>query len=60
MTIREIRQAAGLSQARFAAKYEIPLRTIENWESGSRKPPEYVIKMIERLEEIEKQSRAGN
>lgn len=53
MTIREIRQASGLSQAKFAAKYEIPLRTIENWEAGVRKPPEYVVKMIARLEEME-------
>ena len=44
--IREIRAKTGLSQAQFAAAYGIPQRTIENWESGVRKPPEYVINLL--------------
>lgn len=26
--------------------YNIPLRTAQEWKSGSRKPPEYIIQMI--------------
>lgn len=47
MTIREIRDLTGLSQAAFAAALNIPKRTIENWESGARKCPEYVTALIE-------------
>lgn len=47
MTIREIRQAAGMTQQEFAACTGIPKRTIENWEEGSRNPPEYLTKMID-------------
>ena len=36
LTIRDIRQHTGLSQAAFAARYCIPRRTVENWESGDR------------------------
>ena len=47
MTIKELRALTGLSQAKFAEKYEIPKRTIESWEMGDRIPPEYVIKLLE-------------
>lgn len=55
MTIKEIRALTGMSQAKFAKKYEIPQRTLESWEMGDRNPPEYVLKMLERivLEDIE-------
>ena len=46
MTIKEARQAAGLSQAKMATILEIPKRTIESWETGERKPPAYVEKLI--------------
>lgn len=46
MNIKEARQAAGLSQAKMSKLFEIPTRTIENWESGTRKPPVYVEKLI--------------
>lgn len=51
--LKEARQAAGLSQAKMSKLFEIPTRTIENWESGSRKPPVYVEKLIiEKLMQI--------
>lgn len=46
MTIKEARRAAGLSQAKMSALFEIPKRTIESWETGERKPPAYVEKLI--------------
>ena len=46
MTIKEARKAAGLSQAKMSALFEIPKRTIESWETGERKPPAYVEKLI--------------
>ena len=48
MTVKEIRKITGLSQAAFAAKYEIPTRTVEDWESGARKPAPYLVKLLER------------
>ena len=49
MTIKELRTLTGLSQQAFSDKYEIPKRTIEDWETGRRKPPEYVVKLLERI-----------
>lgn len=42
MTIRDIRGAAGLTQAAFCARFCIPKRTLENWEGGQRICPDYL------------------
>ena len=46
MTIKEIRNQIGWSQANMAAILNIPKRTIENWESGVSTPPPYVETLI--------------
>ncbi len=47
MTIRDMRTRLGVTQSEFAARYHIPFRTIQNWETGLRKPPEYIVKLLE-------------
>lgn len=46
MTIKELRQQTGLSQSAFAKYFEIPLRTVQDWEQGKRTPPEYLVKLM--------------
>lgn len=53
MTIKEARKAAKLTQRQMSEAFDIPLRTIEDWETGKRTPPAYVEKLIvEKLERI--------
>lgn len=47
MTIKEIRELTGLTQKDFSDKYHIPKRSIENWETGSRSCPIYVLELLE-------------
>lgn len=47
MTIREMRILTGLSQQKFGDSLGVPLRTVQSWEAGERKCPDYVIKLIE-------------
>ena len=47
MGIKSLRTSSGMTQAAFAELLGIPIRTIEDWESGRRKPPEYVVRLIE-------------
>ncbi len=47
MTIKEMRMKLDMTQEVFSQRYNIPKRTIENWESGKRTPPAYVIEMLE-------------
>ena len=46
MTVKQIRARTGLSQAKFASKYHIPIATLENWERGTRTAPPYVIELL--------------
>jgi len=47
MDIREMRMRLGDTQSEFAARYHIPFRTVQNWETGLRKPPEYIMELLE-------------
>ena len=47
MNIREMRTRLGDTQSEFAARYHIPFRTVQNWETGLRKPPEYIMTLLE-------------
>ena len=44
--IEEARCALGMSRAEMSRQFEIPLRTIENWDSGSRLCPAWAEKLI--------------
>ena len=44
--LKNIRNKFGLTQKEFSRFFNIPLRTIENWESGKRRPPDYVFNLI--------------
>ena len=49
----KLRKYTGLTQAEFASKYNIPKRTVENWEavsdSARRNAPTYVLDLLERV-----------
>lgn len=53
MTIREICEKYNLSQTALAKRFDIPLRTVQDWHSEKRIPPEYIANMIEKLLEME-------
>ena len=41
-SIKDMRQTLGLSRPEFSTRFLVPVRTIENWESGANKCPEYI------------------
>lgn len=47
MNIKELRQAIGMTQKQFGEYFGIPKRTIEDWETERRRPPVYVVNLIE-------------
>ncbi|MBQ9306242.1 DNA-binding transcriptional regulator [Butyrivibrio sp.] len=53
MTILELRQKTGLSQSQFAKRFHLNVRTVQTWEQGTRKTPDYVIWLITRVIELE-------
>lgn len=48
MNIREMRKRLNISQKEFAQRYHIPYRTVQNWETGVRIPPQYIIDLLEK------------
>lgn len=47
MGIKEIRKATEMTQTEFGKYLGIPMRTIQNWETGQRKCPDYLIDLID-------------
>ena len=45
--IRRLREQTGMTRKDFSIHIGIPLRTIEDWEAGRRRPPEYIPRLIE-------------
>ena len=57
--IKEARQQAGLTQKAMHDMFGIPKRTIEDWDSGKRYPPEWVERLVlEKLESLIKEKEA--
>lgn len=66
-TITEIRKQSRLNRPEFSKKYDIPIRTLEGWESceadmlsnnpekktNSRAPKKYIVSMLARLVDID-------
>lgn len=48
MNIKNLRKLTGLSQKDFGGKYDIPYRTIQNWETNIATCPDYVADLLER------------
>lgn len=43
----ELRKETGLNRKEFCEKYEIPYRTVTEWERGTRNAPDYVLRLLE-------------
>lgn len=46
MTFQELRQATGMNLKQFSNYFEIPYRTMQNWEEGQRKVPDYLLNLM--------------
>ena len=49
MTIKELRRLTGLSQSKFAEKYHLNKYSLQEWEQGRRKTPEFLLYLLERI-----------
>lgn len=52
-TIKELCTEYGLGQTELARRFDIPVRTIQNWHAGVRNPPDYVVRMMDELLQAE-------
>ena len=50
----ELRKSTGMNQREFAEYFEIPYRTVQEWELGNRKMPEYLLRLMDYKIKMEK------
>lgn len=46
MDFSKLRKQAGMTQQAMSDYFGIPKRTIENWDTGARKCPEYLLNLM--------------
>ena len=56
-TIKSLCEAYGMSQTALARRFDIPLRTVQDWHAGRRKPPAYVVNMLTALLEYDRKAK---
>ena len=44
--IKQLRAQLGMNRTEFSKEIGIPLRTMEEWEAGNRKMPDYQVRML--------------
>ncbi len=42
-----LRKETGMKRTDFARYFDIPYRTLQDWELGNRKIPEYLLRLME-------------
>lgn len=57
-SIKELRTIAGMSQSELAQYFRIPVKTVQNWEQGLAKTPEYIIPMMSKLLQMKKEDQS--
>ena len=45
--IRELRESTGMNRTEFCKYFQIPYRTVTEWELDNRHAPEYVLRLLE-------------
>jgi len=55
--IKELREITGMNRREFCDYFNIPYRTVTEWERDNRHAPEYVLRLLEyyiRMEKLNK------
>lgn len=42
----ELRKSTGMTRREFCEYFEIPYRTMQDWELGNRKMPDYLLRLM--------------
>ena len=54
ITFKELRELSGMNKTEFAKYFNIPYRSVQNWELGLRPCPPYLLELMEYKLNIEK------
>lgn len=54
MDVKKLREDMGMNRREFCDYFEIPYRTVQDWEAGKREMPDYVLRLMKYKAEAEK------
>lgn len=58
MNIKKLREDLGMSQSQFAENFGINIDTLQNWEQGRSRTPEYVFNLLFKIFDLEARLKA--
>jgi DNA-binding transcriptional regulator YiaG len=58
--IKELREKTGMSRKEFCDYFDIPYRTVTEWERDTRHAPDYVVRLLEYYIRMEKLLKKDN
>lgn len=56
----ELRTSTGMTLREFCEYFEIPYRTLQDWELGNRKMPDYLLRLMAYKAKMEKLAEEKN
>ena len=61
--IRKLRESTGMNRKEFCEYFQIPYRTMSEWERDGRHAPDYLIRLLAyyiRMEKVRKKDHLGD
>ena len=58
--LRKLRESTGMNRKEFCEYFEIPYMTVTDWELGTRRVPQYLLRLIAYKVQMEKLSEKKN
>ncbi len=58
--VLKLREKTGMNRREFCDYFEIPYRTVQDWELGNRRIPEYLYRLMSykiRMEKLDRKSK---
>ena len=56
--VKVLRESTGMNRKEFCEYFDIPYRTVTEWERGTRKMPDYVLRLL--MYRVKMEKFAGN
>lgn len=58
--IKKLREQTGMNRKEFCEYFDIPYRTVTEWERGNRNAPDYVLRLLAYYIQMEKMMKDSN
>lgn len=55
----QLRKETGMNRKQFCEYFDIPYRTVTDWELGNRQMPEYLLRLMKYKVEVERLNSEG-